>query len=144
MEMEEQIEGTVEEIIYENESTGYRVFTVDCGGTLINAVGTCAVSYTHLLPNQQGQRGVYAALNQIKKPDPGQQVYHRRPRQLIKHRIQQIIEGKHHRHHSRNADQQTRDSPANGFFLPCQQPHREQQRAGGQNMHQPAEPAVCR
>jgi len=35
------IDGVVEEIIYENEDTGYRVFTVNCDGVLHTVVATC-------------------------------------------------------------------------------------------------------
>ena len=35
------IDGVVEEIIYENEDTGYRVFSVNCDGILTTAVATC-------------------------------------------------------------------------------------------------------
>lgn len=78
MEMEEQIEGTVEEIIYENESTGYRVFTVDCGGTLINAVGTCVSIYPGELINAVGSWTEHASYGrqfscvEIEKSFPGE------------------------------------------------------------------------
>ena len=49
-----QIEGTVEEVIYENESTGYRVFTVDCEGTSVVAVGTCVSIFAGELINAVG------------------------------------------------------------------------------------------
>ncbi len=53
--MEEvQIEGTVDEIIYENESTGYRVFTVDCDGSPIVVVGTCVSIFPGELINAVG------------------------------------------------------------------------------------------
>ncbi len=52
--MEEQIEGTVEEVIYENETTGYRVFTLDCNGILVVAVGTCISIYPGELVNAVG------------------------------------------------------------------------------------------
>ncbi len=51
---EEQIEGTVEDVIYENESTGYRVFTLDCDGEQIVAVGTCIAIYPGELVNAVG------------------------------------------------------------------------------------------
>lgn len=51
---EEQIEGTVEEIIYENESTGYRVFSLDCDGDSVIAVGTCISIYPGELVNAVG------------------------------------------------------------------------------------------
>ncbi len=35
------IDGVIEEIIYENEDTGYRVFTVNCDGVLHTSVATC-------------------------------------------------------------------------------------------------------
>ncbi len=35
------IDGVVEEIIYENDETGYRVFSVNCDGMLYTAVATC-------------------------------------------------------------------------------------------------------
>ncbi len=51
---EEQIEGTVEDVIYENESTGYRVFFVDCDGEMVVAVGTCVSIYPGELINAVG------------------------------------------------------------------------------------------
>ncbi|MBQ8894461.1 MAG: ATP-dependent RecD-like DNA helicase [Clostridia bacterium] len=51
---EEQIEGTVEEVIFENESTGYRVFTLDCDGESVVAVGTCVAIYPGELVNAIG------------------------------------------------------------------------------------------
>lgn len=38
---ENVIDGVIEEIIYENEDTGYRVFSVNCDGILTTAVATC-------------------------------------------------------------------------------------------------------
>lgn len=75
---EEQIEGTVEEVIYENESTGYRVFTLDCEGTLIVAVGTCVSIYPGELVNAVGSWTEHASYGrqfvcaEIEKSFPGE------------------------------------------------------------------------
>lgn len=75
---EEQIEGTVEEVIYENESTGYRVFTLDCEGTLIVAVGTCVSIYPGELVNAVGSWTEHATYGrqfvcaEIEKSFPGE------------------------------------------------------------------------
>jgi len=39
------LEGVVEEVIFENDDTGYRVFSVNCDGILHTAVATCAPLY---------------------------------------------------------------------------------------------------
>ncbi|MBR6792866.1 MAG: ATP-dependent RecD-like DNA helicase [Clostridia bacterium] len=52
--MEEQIEGIVEEVIYENDTTGYRVFSLDCNGILVIAVGTCISIYPGEMVNAVG------------------------------------------------------------------------------------------
>ncbi len=78
MSMEEQIEGTVEEVIYENESTGYRVFSVDCDGELIMAVGTCMAIYPGELINAVGSWTEHATYGrqflceEIEKSFPGE------------------------------------------------------------------------
>ncbi|MBQ3083830.1 MAG: ATP-dependent RecD-like DNA helicase [Clostridia bacterium] len=77
---EEQIEGTVEEVIFENESTGYRVFTVDCEGTEIVAVGTCVSIYPGELINAVGSWSDHATYGrqfictEIEKSFPGELV----------------------------------------------------------------------
>lgn len=42
---ENVIDGVVEEIIFENDDTGYRVFTVNCEGILYTVVATCPPVY---------------------------------------------------------------------------------------------------
>lgn len=42
---ENVIDGVVEEIIFENDDTGYRVFTVNCDGILHTVVATCPPVY---------------------------------------------------------------------------------------------------
>ncbi|MBQ6823296.1 MAG: AAA family ATPase, partial [Clostridia bacterium] len=75
---EEQIEGTVEEVIFENESTGYRVFTVDCDGDTVVAVGTCVSIYPGELINAIGSWSEHAAYGrqfvctEIDKSFPGE------------------------------------------------------------------------
>ncbi len=75
---EEQIEGTVEEVIYENEGTGYRVFTVDCEGETVVAVGTCVSIYPGELVNAVGSwtehptYGRQFLCEQIEKSFPGE------------------------------------------------------------------------
>ena len=39
------IDGIVEEIIFESDDSGYKVFSVDMDGQLITAVCTCAALY---------------------------------------------------------------------------------------------------
>ncbi len=77
--MEElQIEGTVEEVIYENDSTGYRVFTLDCNGLLVNAVGTCVSIFPGELVNAVGNWTEHATYgrqfvcSEIEKSFPGE------------------------------------------------------------------------
>ncbi|MBQ7095079.1 MAG: ATP-dependent RecD-like DNA helicase [Clostridia bacterium] len=78
MEFEEQIEGTIEDVIYENESTGYRVFSVDCDGQLIMAVGTCVSIYPGELINAVGSWTEHATYGrqfvceEIEKSFPGE------------------------------------------------------------------------
>lgn len=78
MEFEEQIEGTIEDVIYENESTGYRVFSVDCDGELIMAVGTCVSIYPGELINAVGSWTEHATYGrqfvceEIEKSFPGE------------------------------------------------------------------------
>lgn len=73
-----QIEGTVEEVIYENESTGYRVFTLDCEGTSVVAVGTCVSIYPGELVNAVGAWTEHATYgrqfvcSEIEKSFPGE------------------------------------------------------------------------
>ncbi len=75
---EEQIEGTVEEVIYENESTGYRVFMLDCNGTAVVAVGTCISIYPGELVNAVGTWSEHATYGrqfvcaEIEKSFPGE------------------------------------------------------------------------
>ena len=75
---EEQIEGTVEEIIYENESSGYRVFSLDCNGILVVAVGTCVAIYPGELVNAVGHwaenptYGRQFVCSEIEKDFPGE------------------------------------------------------------------------
>ncbi len=75
---EQQIEGTVEEVIYENEGTGYRVFTVDCEGELVVAVGTCVSIYPGELVNAVGSwtehptYGRQFVCEEIEKSFPGE------------------------------------------------------------------------
>lgn len=76
--MEEQIEGTVEEVIYENETTGYRVFALDCNGILTVAVGTCISIYPGELVNAVGTWTDHATYgrqfvcSEIEKSFPGE------------------------------------------------------------------------
>ncbi len=76
--MEEQIEGTVEEVIYENETTGYRVFSLDCDGILHIAVGTCVSIYPGELVNAVGTWTDHATYgrqfvcSEIEKSFPGE------------------------------------------------------------------------
>lgn len=78
MTYEEQIEGTIEDVIYENESTGYRVFSVDCDGELIMAVGTCVSIYPGELINAVGSWTEHATYGrqfvceEIEKSFPGE------------------------------------------------------------------------
>ena len=75
---EEQIEGTVEEVIYENESTGYRVFVLDCEGDRVVAVGTCVSIFAGELVNAVGNWADHATYGrqfvctEIEKSFPGE------------------------------------------------------------------------
>ncbi len=75
---EEQIEGTVEEIIYENENTGYRVFRLDCDGMPVVAVGTCISIYPGELVNAVGSWSEHVSYGrqfvcaEIEKSFPGE------------------------------------------------------------------------
>ncbi len=75
---EEQIEGTVEEVIFENESTGYRVFSLECEGEQIIAVGTCVSIYPGELVNAVGtwsdhpSYGRQFVCQEIEKSFPGE------------------------------------------------------------------------
>ncbi len=75
---EEQIEGTVEEVIYENESTGYRVFVLDCDGDRVVAVGTCVSIFVGELVNAVGNWADHATYGrqfvctEIEKSFPGE------------------------------------------------------------------------
>ena len=44
-EQDNVIDGVVEEVIFENDDTGYRVFTVNCDGILNTLVATCPPLY---------------------------------------------------------------------------------------------------
>ena len=77
--MEElQIEGTVEEVIYENETTGYRVFSLDCNGLSVVAVGTCVSIFPGELVNAVGSWTEHATYgrqfvcSEIEKSFPGE------------------------------------------------------------------------
>ncbi len=77
--MEEvQIEGTVDDIIYENESTGYRVFRVDCNGSPVVVVGTCVSVFPGELINAVGSwtdhatYGKQFVCSELEKSFPGE------------------------------------------------------------------------
>ena len=52
---EEILDGVVEEVIFENDDTGYRVFSVNCDGILHTAVATCAPVYAGESITAQGE-----------------------------------------------------------------------------------------
>lgn len=54
-EFNDVIDGIVEEIVFENDDTGYRVFTVNCDGILQTAVATCPPIYAGEAITASGQ-----------------------------------------------------------------------------------------
>lgn len=60
-EFEEVIDGVIEEVVFENDDTGYRVFNVNCDGILYTLVATCPPLYAGESVTASGEWKQHAA-----------------------------------------------------------------------------------